>query len=66
MAAPAGGSTTGIGTWTKGAMDLTAQMIDDSRADHGEAVGDLVSDQEADHRRTEPRSVFGYAGNSSR
>jgi MYXO-CTERM domain-containing protein len=38
--APMNGSATGIGTWTKGAMDLTASLIDESRTDHSEAVGD--------------------------
>jgi hypothetical protein len=37
---PMNGAGSGIGTWTKGAMDRSASLIGQSRADHGEAVGD--------------------------
>ena len=36
VGAPSGGNTTGIGTWTKGAMDFVAQYIATSKADHPE------------------------------
>lgn len=35
---PSGTGCSGIGTWTKGALDRTQQLIATSRADHGESL----------------------------
>src|SRR5690606_17638902 len=37
---PLNGAATGIGTWTKGALDRSKALIEASRSDHGEALGD--------------------------